>query len=42
MGLNVHKRTTSRAIAEPGRTGDVRFLGEISSSLEAPHRLIGR
>jgi hypothetical protein len=33
---------TSVAIAEPGRGGEVRFLGEILSSPEALHRLVGR
>jgi hypothetical protein len=32
VGLDVHKRTTSVAIAEPGRTGEVRLLGEIPST----------
>jgi hypothetical protein len=32
VGLDVHKRTTSVAIAEPGRVGEVRFLGEIPST----------
>jgi transposase len=42
VGLDVHKRMTSVAIAEPGRGGEVRFLGEILSSPEALHRLVGR
>src|SRR5918996_2427797 len=42
VGLDVHKRMTSVAIAEPGRGGEVRFLGEIVSSPEALHRLVGR
>ena len=32
VGLDVHKRATSVAIAESGRGGEVRFLGEIPSS----------
>ena len=32
VGLDVHKRTTSVAIAEYGRGGEVRFLGEIPGS----------
>jgi transposase len=42
VGLDVHKRMTSVAIAEPGRGGEVRFLGEIPSSPEALHRLVER
>jgi hypothetical protein len=38
----VHKRTTSVAIADRGRGGEVRFLGEIPSSPEALHRLVER
>ena len=32
VGLDVHKRMTSVAIAESGRRGEVRFLGEIAST----------
>jgi hypothetical protein len=32
VGLDVHKRMTSVAIAESGRGGEVRFLGEIPST----------
>jgi transposase len=39
VALDVHKRTTSVAIAEPGRGGEVRFLGEIPSTPEALYRL---
>ena len=42
VGLDVHKRMTSVALAEPGRGGEVRFLGEISSTAEALHRLVER
>jgi len=42
VGLDVHKRMTSVAIAESGRGGEVRFLGEIPSTPEALHRLIER
>ena len=42
VGLDVHKRTTSVAIADPGRGGEVRFLGEIPSTPEALHRLVLR
>jgi hypothetical protein len=39
VGLDVHKRMTSVALAESGRGGEVRFLGEIPSTPEALHRL---
>jgi hypothetical protein len=42
VGLDVHKRMTSVAIAESGRAGEVRFLGEIPSTPEALHRLVER
>jgi transposase len=42
VGLDVHKRKTSVAIAEPGRGGEVRFLGEIPSTPEALYRLVER
>jgi transposase len=42
VGLDVHKRMTSVAIAEPGRGGEVRFLGEIPSTPEGLCRLVGR
>jgi transposase len=42
VGLDVHKRTTSVAIADRGRSGEVRFLGEIPSTPEALHRLVER
>ena len=42
VGLDVHERTTSVAIAEPGRGGEVRFVGEIPSIPEALHRLVER
>ena len=42
VGLDVHKRATAVAIAEPGRGGEVRFLGEIPSTPKALHRLIER
>jgi transposase len=42
VGLDVHKRMTSVAIAESGRGGEVRFLGEIPSTAEALHRLVER
>ena len=42
VGLDVHKRMTSVAIAEAGHGGEVRFLGEIASTPEALHRLVER
>lgn len=42
VGLDVHKRTTSVAIAEPQRGGEVRFFGEIPSTPEALQRLVQR
>ena len=42
VGLDVHKRATSVAIAESGRRGEVRFLGEVASTPEALHRLVER
>jgi hypothetical protein len=40
--LGVHRRTTAVAIADAGRDGQARFLGEIPSSPEALHRLFLR
>jgi hypothetical protein len=40
VGLDVHKRATSVAIADSGRGGEVRFLGEIPSSPETLCRLV--
>jgi len=40
VGLDVRKRTTAVAIAEPGRGGDIRFLREIASTPQALHRLV--
>jgi transposase len=42
VGLDVHKRMTSVAIAESCRGGEVRFLGEVPSTPEALHRLVER
>lgn len=35
VGLDVHKETIAVAIAEDGRGGEMRFLGEIANSREA-------
>jgi hypothetical protein len=40
VGLDVHNRATSVGIAESGRGGEVRFLGEIPSSPETLCRLV--
>jgi len=32
VGLDVHKRNISVGVAEEGRTGEVRFLGDIENS----------
>ena len=40
VGLDVHKETIAVAIAEDGRGGEVRFLGEIANSREAIRRLV--
>ena len=42
VGLDLHKRMTSVALAESGRGGEVRFLGEIPSTPEALHRVVER
>ncbi len=40
VGLDVHKKSTSVALAETGRNGEVRFHGEIASTPEAMRRLV--
>jgi hypothetical protein len=40
LGLDVHKSTIAVAIADAGRTGDVRFYGEIGNTPEAVAALL--
>jgi hypothetical protein len=40
VGLDVHKDTTTIAIAESGRTGEVRLYGRISSDLAALEKVL--
>ena len=35
VGLDVHKKSTSVALAEAGRDGEVRFHGEIATTPDA-------
>jgi transposase len=42
VGLDAHKATIAVAVAEPGRSGEVRFRGEIANRPEAVRRLIER
>jgi hypothetical protein len=38
--LDTHKAKIAAAMAEPGRSGEVRFLGEIANTPEAVRRLL--
>jgi transposase len=42
VGLDVHKATIAVAVAEAGRNGEVRFLGEVSNDVTALDRLAAR
>ena len=42
VGLNTHKAKIAVAVAEPGRSGEVRFHGDITNQPEAVRRLIER
>ena len=42
VGLDTHKAKIAVAVAEPGRSGEVRFQGEITNQADAVRRLIER
>jgi hypothetical protein len=42
VGLDTHKAKIAVAVAEPGRSGEVRFQGEIANAPEAVRRLLAR
>ncbi len=42
VGLDTHKAKIAVAVAEPGRSGEVRFHGEIANQPDAVRRLIER
>ena len=42
VGVDAAKLKHAVAMAEPGRSGEVRYLGEIEASPEAVHKLLAR
>jgi hypothetical protein len=42
IGLDVHKETIAIALAEAGRTGEVRFFGEIANTPDAVAKVLKR
>ena len=42
MGIDAAKAKHAVAVAEPGRQGEVRYLGEVAASPEAVRKLITR
>jgi transposase len=42
VGLDTHKARIAVAVAEPGRSGEVRFYGEITNQPDSVRRLIER
>ena len=40
IGLDVHKASNSVAVAEDGRDGEVRFIGEIANDVAALGRVV--
>ncbi len=42
VAMDTHKETIAVAVAEVGRSGEVRFLGEIPNRADAVRRLIDK
>jgi transposase len=42
VGIDVSKARNAAAVASDGRSGEVRFVGEVDSSVESMRRLIER